>query len=109
MTKYDQSCLQNINLKPNTDNVPVTGHEILEAKRISHYSNQQLILLVGEGDFSFASSLATAFGSATNIVATSLDSKGTHIELCCGLFSLVQNRGLFLYNVTVQFDWAYAS
>ncbi|KAG0620029.1 hypothetical protein M758_4G183300 [Ceratodon purpureus] len=58
------------------DNVPVTGHEILEAKRISHYSNQQLILLVGEGDFSFASSLATAFGSATNIVATSLDSKG---------------------------------
>ena len=41
-----------------------------------HYSSSQKIMLVGEGNFSFAASLATAFGSANNIVATSLDSKG---------------------------------
>ncbi|KAM1032312.1 hypothetical protein ACFX2I_035908 [Malus domestica] len=46
-----------------------------EEKRIMHYSSSQKILLVGEGNFSFAASLATAFGSANNIVATSLDSK----------------------------------
>ncbi|GAB2281975.1 hypothetical protein Dimus_016539 [Dionaea muscipula] len=34
------------------------------------------ILLVGEGDFSFAACLAKAFGSATNMVATSLDPRG---------------------------------
>ncbi|WCJ19459.1 hypothetical protein M5689_001751 [Euphorbia peplus] len=45
-------------------------------KWIKHYSNFQNILLVGEGDFGFALSLANAFGSASNIVATSLDSKG---------------------------------
>ncbi|CAN8301766.1 unnamed protein product [Cochlearia groenlandica] len=39
-----------------------------------HYSNKQQILLVGEGDFSFSLCLAKAFGSATNITATSLDS-----------------------------------
>ncbi|KAL7130720.1 hypothetical protein ABFS83_13G152700 [Erythranthe nasuta] len=33
------------------------------------------MLLVGEGDFSFAASFATAFGNASNIVATSLDSQ----------------------------------
>lgn len=69
---------------------PVTGHE----KWISHYSNQQRILLVGEGDFSFASSLATAFGDATNIVATSLDSEGTTLYL---YISLVNSLGLFYY------------
>ncbi|CAN6684221.1 unnamed protein product [Malus baccata var. baccata] len=46
-----------------------------EEKRIMHYSSSQKILLVGEGNFSFAASLATAFGSANNIVATSLDSE----------------------------------
>ncbi|XVF76983.1 hypothetical protein PTKIN_Ptkin14bG0003600 [Pterospermum kingtungense] len=40
-----------------------------------HYCNSQKILLVGEGDFSFSASLAVAFGSATNMVATSLDSR----------------------------------
>jgi hypothetical protein len=40
-----------------------------------YYSNQQ-ILLIGEGDFSFSSSLATQFCVANNIVATSLDSEG---------------------------------
>ncbi|KAI8553068.1 hypothetical protein RHMOL_Rhmol06G0316300 [Rhododendron molle] len=46
-----------------------------EEKSIKHYSSNQKILLVGEGDFSFATCLATAFGSAENMVATSLDSK----------------------------------
>ncbi|XP_057725595.1 uncharacterized protein At4g26485-like [Arachis stenosperma] len=47
----------------------------MKVKRIKHYKSCHQILLVGEGDFSFALSLATAFGSASNIVATSLDSK----------------------------------
>lgn len=45
-------------------------------RRIMHYSSNQKILLAGEGDFSFSACLATAFGSATKIFATSLDSKG---------------------------------
>ncbi|KAK8939767.1 hypothetical protein KSP40_PGU002880 [Platanthera guangdongensis] len=39
------------------------------------YSSSHLLLLVGEGDFSFSLSLANTFGSATNIVATSKDSQ----------------------------------
>lgn len=45
-------------------------------KWIQHYSSSQRILLVGEGNYSFAVSLAKAFRSAHNIVATSLDSLG---------------------------------
>ncbi|KAL0399068.1 UNVERIFIED_CONTAM: hypothetical protein Sradi_2250100 [Sesamum radiatum] len=41
---------------------------------IKHYSSGHELLLVGEGDFSFAACLATAFGNASNMVATSLDS-----------------------------------
>lgn len=48
----------------------------MEEKTIKHYSSSHRILLVGEGDFSFSACLARAFGSANNIVATSLDSKG---------------------------------
>ncbi|KAL5803740.1 hypothetical protein ACOSQ3_030540 [Xanthoceras sorbifolium] len=48
-----------------------------EAKWIKHYSSCHQILLVGEGDFSFAACLAKAFGTASNIIATSLDSKAT--------------------------------
>ncbi|XP_037493780.1 uncharacterized protein At4g26485 [Jatropha curcas] len=48
---------------------------VKEEKWIKHYCSSQKILLVGEGDFSFAVCLGRAFGSATNIVATSLDSK----------------------------------
>ncbi|XP_050368877.1 uncharacterized protein At4g26485-like [Argentina anserina] len=44
-------------------------------KMIKHYSSNQKILLVGEGNFSFAACLAKIFGSAKNMVATSLDSK----------------------------------
>ncbi|XP_039117601.1 uncharacterized protein At4g26485 isoform X1 [Dioscorea cayenensis subsp. rotundata] len=46
-------------------------------KWITHYNSTQRILLVGEGDFSFSACLANAFGSAKNMVATSLDSKAT--------------------------------
>lgn len=41
---------------------------------MGYYGSCHKILLVGEGDFSFSTSLARAFGSATNIIATSLDS-----------------------------------
>lgn len=51
----------------------------LKGGRIKHYSSSQKILLVGEGDFSFALCLARAFGSAENMVATSLDSRGIYI------------------------------
>ncbi|XP_021745099.1 uncharacterized protein At4g26485-like [Chenopodium quinoa] len=44
-------------------------------KWIQHYSSRHRILLVGEGDFSFAACLATAFGNATSMIATSLDSQ----------------------------------
>ncbi|XP_057440768.1 uncharacterized protein At4g26485-like [Lotus japonicus] len=47
-----------------------------EEKWIKHYSSHHKILLVGEGDFSFALCLAKAFGSASNMVATSLNSEG---------------------------------
>lgn len=50
----------------------------MEEKWIKHYSSRHKILLVGEGDFSFALCLANAFGSASNIVATSFDSRGTY-------------------------------
>ncbi|XP_010539128.1 PREDICTED: uncharacterized protein At4g26485-like [Tarenaya hassleriana] len=43
------------------------------AKRVKSYSSDHQILLVGEGDLSFSLSLAKAFGSASNITATSLD------------------------------------
>nr|GME16702.1 uncharacterized protein LOC109178068 [Ipomoea batatas] len=49
--------------------------ELQQEKWIKHYSNRHKILLVGDGDFSFSASLAVAFGSASNITATSLDSE----------------------------------
>ncbi|XP_058725457.1 uncharacterized protein At4g26485-like [Vicia villosa] len=47
----------------------------MEEKRIMHYRSSHRILIVGEGDFSFSLSLARAFGSAVNMVATSLDDR----------------------------------
>ncbi|KAF8410899.1 hypothetical protein HHK36_003436 [Tetracentron sinense] len=51
------------------------GFEREREKWIKHYSTSHRILLVGEGDFSFSLCLAKAFGSATNMVATSLDNQ----------------------------------
>jgi len=48
----------------------------ISEKWIRHYSSTHKILLVGEGNFSFSLCLASAFGSAMNITATSLDSEG---------------------------------
>ncbi|KAL6201843.1 hypothetical protein ACLB2K_025555 [Fragaria x ananassa] len=52
-----------------------------QEKRVVHYSSKQKILLVGEGNFSFASCLAKGFGSAKNMVATSLDSRDCFVSL----------------------------
>lgn len=41
-----------------------------------HYSSHQTILLVGEGNFSFALCLAKNLKNASKIVATALDSEG---------------------------------
>ncbi|XP_022139690.1 heavy metal-associated isoprenylated plant protein 41-like [Momordica charantia] len=43
-------------------------------KWLKYYCSNHEILLVGDGDFSFSLSLARSFGSASHIVATSLDS-----------------------------------
>ncbi|XP_042507050.1 uncharacterized protein At4g26485-like [Macadamia integrifolia] len=43
---------------------------------VKHYSSSHRMLLVGEGDFSFSACLARGFGSAKNMISTSLDSKG---------------------------------
>lgn len=77
-------------------------------KWIKHYRNRHEILLVGEGDFSFAACLARAFGHASNIVATSLDTKGknTHMYmhinifhfLCVRMYTKMINARLFTYH-----------
>ncbi|XP_016460781.1 uncharacterized protein At4g26485 [Nicotiana tabacum] len=62
-----------------TENPSVIIEE--EEKRIQHYSSYQEILLVGEGDFSFSLCLAHSFGSASNIVASSLQSYDKVIKM----------------------------
>ncbi|KAK4715040.1 hypothetical protein R3W88_020947 [Solanum pinnatisectum] len=52
-----------------------------EEKIIQHYSSYHQILLVGDGDFSFSLCLAQVFGSAANIVASSLQSYDDVIKM----------------------------
>ncbi|KAL8152524.1 hypothetical protein V2J09_010284 [Rumex salicifolius] len=66
----------------NIDVINVPEHKedgkLASQKRcIGAYDSRQKILLVGEGDFSFSSCLADAFISASNLTATSLDSRET--------------------------------
>ncbi|KAL6999073.1 25S rRNA (uracil2634-N3)-methyltransferase [Sarracenia purpurea var. burkii] len=86
--------------------VGVLGNENKEEKRIMHYSSSHKILLVGEGDFSFAACLATAFGSAANIIATSLDSKELlslkHPSAVANLEQLKRLGDIVLHEVDVR-------
>ncbi|GLJ08326.1 hypothetical protein SUGI_0086550 [Cryptomeria japonica] len=60
-------------------------------KWFMHYSSLHRILLVGEGDFSFSSTLATRLERAANIVATSLDSQEKVIRLYKSAMSSIIN------------------
>ncbi|KAJ0974022.1 hypothetical protein J5N97_015987 [Dioscorea zingiberensis] len=66
--------MENVGLEYSPDKA---GTDQRREKWITHYNSSQKILLVGEGDFSFSACLAKAFGSASNMVATSLDSEAT--------------------------------
>ncbi|KAL9323576.1 hypothetical protein ACSQ67_008433 [Phaseolus vulgaris] len=75
-------------------------------KRITHYLSSHYILLVGEGDFSFSLCLARAFGTAKNMVATSLDSRASlRKKYGSALRNLMELEGLgcvILYKVDVH-------
>ncbi|CAN1831482.1 Heavy metal-associated isoprenylated plant protein 41 [Linum perenne] len=64
----------------------------------THYSPDQQILLVGEGDFSFSLSLAAIFGSASNIVATSLDTKCNHYKCAELNVAMLKRLGAQVYH-----------
>ncbi|CAL0322247.1 unnamed protein product [Lupinus luteus] len=65
-------------------------------KRRTLYRSFHKILCVGEGDFSFALSLARKFGTATNIVATSRDSREENYENASRNFSELESLGCTL-------------
>ncbi|KAJ4730273.1 DUF2431 domain-containing protein [Melia azedarach] len=77
-----------------------------KVKWVNHYNNKQKLLLVGEGDFSFSACLATAFGSATNTVATSLDSERSLLTKHCqsekNLEILKRKGGVVLHGINVH-------
>ncbi|GLJ44823.1 hypothetical protein SUGI_0942860 [Cryptomeria japonica] len=73
-------------------------------RKLMHYSSLQTILLVGEGNFSFSSALATAFKSAKNIVASSFDSKADKVlrvydTARSSIENLESRKALVLYEV----------
>lgn len=59
---------------------------VREERWIKHYSSGHRILLVGEGDFSFSACLAIKFIWAPNIIATSLDSRGSNRTCTCSYY-----------------------
>ncbi|XP_048498627.2 uncharacterized protein At4g26485 [Beta vulgaris subsp. vulgaris] len=74
----DKQVIPEIVLEKNVTNtvisrLPSVPKEIV--RKIGLYTSAQRILLVGEGDFSFSSCLAVAFGTSHNITATSLNSE----------------------------------
>ncbi|KAI3889225.1 hypothetical protein MKX03_006457 [Papaver bracteatum] len=74
---------------------------------ITHYNNSHKILLVGEGDFSFSTCFARAFCSASNMVATTIDSEETlYTRLPSSELNIKHLRSmgcLVLHNVDVNF------
>ncbi|GAB2279791.1 hypothetical protein Dimus_014430 [Dionaea muscipula] len=74
--------------------MPLVCEKEGEIRRKGPYTSDQKILLVGEGDFSFSVCLAVAFGSATNMVATSLDSR----EFLCENYKRAMRNILELTN-----------
>ncbi|KAL8171832.1 hypothetical protein V2J09_023636 [Rumex salicifolius] len=72
-TGIEEPLLQSTRIRaPPPPQPPLT--KAMKRARLGPYGWEQKILLVGEGDFSFSASLAVAFGDASNMIATSLDS-----------------------------------
>ncbi|CAL9016531.1 unnamed protein product, partial [Prunus brigantina] len=84
-----------------------------DEKQIKDCRSFQKILLVGEGDFSFSDCLARAFGSAANMVATSLDSREEETHRTSYPFTdwemekLTEEVGLFLVKEEEFSPWDY--
>ncbi|KAJ2721483.1 hypothetical protein GGI07_003936 [Coemansia sp. Benny D115] len=85
---------------------PVTGTKKTGPKLSNKipYTANDTILLVGEGNFSFAHSLAKRLGTAANIVATAYDSEDTVLEKYTAdaqahIQALRDLGGLVLFNV----------
>ena len=72
---------QNVGWEVDVEEEEEEEEEEQEEKWVKNYSSNHQILLVGEGDFSFSLSLAHSFGSASNILASSLDPYG--MCSCC--------------------------
>ena len=72
---------QNVGWEVDVEEEEEEEEEEQEEKWVKNYSSNHQILLVGEGDFSFSLSLAHTFGSASNILASSLDPYG--MCSCC--------------------------
>lgn len=70
----------NHNLKQSEMGQEMDGGVVAEEKWVKHYCSSHKMLLVGEGDFSFSASLAAAFGSAHNMIATSLHSESKTVD-----------------------------
>lgn len=58
-----------------SQHIIINGCIMNQVKVLNQYSSNEKILLVGEGDFSFALSLAKFFGTARFIVATTINSE----------------------------------